>query len=275
MPGLRLRYRPGPNRTLFYFRSDTSTSGTRIPYGLYDSRCTLLYLKGLFSSSKTTNNHLLVTTLYDIKEQLSTVHSQTLHNDGITKQASMKAISDQLSHIIDFINIPLGISDIKQPFEKIVTIIRTTLLVVTISFILSAGILDVYYTARVDLHKFTMYSQEELELSEWVKNKTPVDSKWLVSTKHNHWLFNLTGRQEIITYIGWLWSHGYNYYPTEQDMLKIYKTANNQLIKQYGIQYIVIDSHARNEMGANEALFRGKFPILKETNNYVIFITEK
>ena len=38
--GLRWRYKPRQSGPIVY-RSDTSTSGTRIPYGLYDSLCTL------------------------------------------------------------------------------------------------------------------------------------------------------------------------------------------------------------------------------------------
>ena len=233
----------------------------------------LLYLKSLFSPTETAYTTQLESTLYDVKQNLSIVHSQMLHRDSTTNQISMHTILDQISNTIDSITTQMHVSATKQPFYNTVKLIRITLLALTIGCILSAGILDVYYTARVDLHTFTMYTQEELELAEWVKKETPIDAKWLVSNKHNHWLFNLTGRQAIITYTGWLWSHGYNYYPIEQDMMKIYRTANKDLIKQYGIQYVIIDSQARKEMGANDALFRDSFPVIKETKNYVIFTT--
>jgi hypothetical protein len=60
-----------------------------------------------------------------------------------------------------------------------------------------------------------LYTATEMQLVEWVKSNTPVDSVWLTDTRHNHWLYNLTGRQVLLAYPGWLWSYGYPYQELE------------------------------------------------------------
>ena len=150
--------------------------------------------------------------------------------------------------------------------------VRRGFLGLIISFLLASGIVDAYYTVRVDLHRYTLYNKNELALAEWVKNETPVESVWLTSTKHNHWLSNLTGRQAVITYVAWLWTHGYDYSQIEKDVQTIYSTGDESLLEQYAVDYVVIDQHARREMRANDGLFRERFELVKQIGQHEIFV---
>lgn len=139
--------------------------------------------------------------------------------------------------------------------------------------IILSGLMDAYYIIRHDLHNHVMYSKEELELTNWVRGETPKESIWMTGEQHNHFVFNLTGRQTLLTYRGWLWTHGYNYLPMQNDLSLMYKNpaANMDLFKKYGIDYIVIGNNEKTVWHANEAEFKKIFPLIKQTNNYKIF----
>jgi len=136
-----------------------------------------------------------------------------------------------------------------------------------------SGLIEIYRNIRMDLHRYEMYGKTELELVAWVKHNTAEDSIWLVSNKHNHWLFNLTGRQAVMTYDGWLWSHGYDYTQIKKDTQTIFKTANAQLIKTYAIDYIILDNQILKENGLASLIFNMKFKMVKKMGQYRIYQT--
>jgi hypothetical protein len=140
-------------------------------------------------------------------------------------------------------------------------------------FTILSGLLDIHYIIRHDLHHHIMYTKEELELTSWVKENTPYDSIWLTGDKHNHFIFNLTGRKTILTYRGWLWTHGYEYLPIEKEVKKIYKQPedNLDLLEKYQVDYIIVGSNEKTVWGANENAFIENFTLIKQTNHYKIF----
>jgi len=148
------------------------------------------------------------------------------------------------------------------------------LLGITFFLIILSGLMDAYYIVRHDLHSHIMYQKEELDLADWVENETEFDAVWLTGDKHNHFVFNLTGRQTLLTYRGWLWTHGYDYRPIERDVQLIFSDPINhlELLKKYSVKYIVVGQNEKTVWKANEEQFMINFPLIKQTNNYKIFI---
>ncbi len=140
-------------------------------------------------------------------------------------------------------------------------------MVATILFtiMIASGAIDAYRILRVQLHSFEMYSAADLEMAQWVKENTPVDSLWLTSDQHNHWLYNLTGRQPMMAYRGWLWTHGYTYQPVERDVSLIFSgsPAAEKLLKEYDVEYVVIGLSELENFSANEAFFASRFKMVK------------
>ncbi len=152
------------------------------------------------------------------------------------------------------------------PLQKIVA------LVLSVSMVFS-GALDVFRLQRVELHSYQMYSAEDLALAEWVRAETPAESTWLTSDQHNHWLINLTGRQPLMAFRGWLWTHGYNYSQVERDVMQMLgnPSANAALFAQYDIDYITIGPSEIHDWAADPQVFDALFPVVLETENYSIY----
>lgn len=151
--------------------------------------------------------------------------------------------------------------------------LKPLVVAITITICLS-GVLDVYRDIRFDLHSYQMYSGEEWALAEWVRQNTPTDSgNWLTGTYHNQWLFNLTGRQAVITYPGWLWTHGYNYYSEDAAVKQMYLFPNEpELYEKYDVRYIVVGPFERHNFETSESLFSAKqFKVLYQTPEYTLF----
>jgi uncharacterized membrane protein len=118
-----------------------------------------------------------------------------------------------------------------------------------------------------------MYSPEELALAEQVKTASPKQSIFLSSDKHNHWLPNLTGRQILMGYRGWLWTYGIDYSQREAHIRSIYRGGDQalDLIDHYGIDYIVIGPSERTDFDADQNFFAKNFSIFIDTQNYQIY----
>lgn len=155
--------------------------------------------------------------------------------------------------------------------EKSDTFINKSVVVVLFAITIASGGIDAYWILRTDLHSFTMYTAEELSLADWTKKNTGPQTVWLTGRQHNHWLFNLTGRQAVMTYPGWLWTHGYEYTQTERDVQTMYRQPDAlQLFQTYDIDYIVIGPQEKRDLLAQEEKFLRQFEKVKETQNYLI-----
>lgn len=150
-------------------------------------------------------------------------------------------------------------------------VIGSFLLLLLFFLVIASGAIDAYRVLRFNLHTYQMYSQEELELAEWARTHTSANSIWLTGDQHNNWLFNLTGRQSLLTYRGWLWTHGYDYSEVETDVSTLYMQPTEHLVEKYGIDYAIIGYNELDVWQANFAAFDAQFPIIKQTPHYIIF----
>ncbi len=165
----------------------------------------------------------------------------------------------------------------KKPTVGFLSLIFKQLKLASISLIflvvIASGAIDAYWDLRVDLHNYIMYSEEEWELASWVRDNTQADSIWLTGDQHNHWLFNLTGRQTILAYRGWVWTHGYDYHRVENDVAEMLSqpTSNLELIKQYQISYIVLGPNELHDWHANKLGWTQIANPIKKTEHYTVY----
>ncbi len=149
-----------------------------------------------------------------------------------------------------------------------------SILIVFLFFLVTAsGIIDAYRIQLISTHSYMMYSASDLVLTKWARENTSVNSIWLTGDQHNHWLFNLTGRQAVMTYPGWLWTQGYDFRPVESDLYRMYAGVPEaaELLKKYQVEYVVVGDAERVELHANQPFFDTTFPVAFRNESTTIY----
>ena len=144
---------------------------------------------------------------------------------------------------------------------------------ITIPIIISlilVGSLSVY---REYYLSWKMFSLEDIALADFVKNNTPTDSLFLTTDQHNHPIPTLAGRQVLMGFRGWLWTHGVNYQKRESDVFKMFSGGPNakELILNYGVNYAVIDKNKINDFHINPSFFNSNYQLFYDNYNFTIY----
>ncbi|MEM2103898.1 MAG: hypothetical protein QW717_03300 [Candidatus Bathyarchaeia archaeon] len=92
-----------------------------------------------------------------------------------------------------------------------------------------------------------MWSEADLTFADWVRKNTPPESVFLTSTDYLHPVPTVGGRQIVLGYEGWLWSHGIGLnriYEVKNDVIEMFK-GNYNLIRKYDVNFISITPYER------------------------------
>jgi len=149
------------------------------------------------------------------------------------------------------------------------------LLVGTVATMLLSGLL-VNLHQLLGLDRYQLATAEEVDLARRVRATTPPDAVFLVGLRHSQPVAMLSGRSVLMTFPGWLWVRGIDYAERERDLRAIYAlvpTAEDLLTK-YDIDYIVIGPAEQDDLGADPAAFRSRFPTLLRTPHYDVFAVD-
>ena len=120
------------------------------------------------------------------------------------------------------------------------------------------------------------WSGAEIQMAEWVREPehTAPDSIFLTGSAHNHPISSLAGRQRVMGYEGWLWSHGINWTSISErknDEIAMYQ-GKYTLMRVYGVDYVCIGPYERafardNHFSINYAAFEdgSRFNLIYDT----------
>ena len=133
-----------------------------------------------------------------------------------------------------------------------------------------SGALDVWRTASGQI-KNGVFDADGVLVAERIKRSTSPKALFLNAPTYNSAIV-LSGRQSLIRYPGHLGSHGIDYGERERDVKSIYSGGANadELMRKYGIEYVLISPEERNSVAANEQFFR-KFPVVAEAGQYKVY----
>ncbi len=118
---------------------------------------------------------------------------------------------------------------------------------VLVVLVISCTLFGFVAHARMMDMNYRMWSGEEIQVAEWVRDNTESNSVFLTGSAHNHPIPSLSGRQRVMGYEGWLWSHGINWMrinERKRDEIEMYK-GNYTLINEYGVDYVCVGPYER------------------------------
>jgi hypothetical protein len=151
--------------------------------------------------------------------------------------------------------------------------IAGTAVVFVLSMIL-AGALDVWRTVSAQIN-YGIFDADGVAIANRIRAVTPPDALFLNAPTYKSAVL-LTGRRSVMRHPGHLHSHGIYAKPRENDVLEIYRGGPraDELISEYGIDYIIISPEEHTETRLNEEFFK-KFPIVAESGRYRVLRVEK
>ncbi len=116
---------------------------------------------------------------------------------------------------------------------------------------------------------YGLFSKEDIELSNWeIMNTKPTD---LILTGPQHDQFSiLAGRKILMGYPGYLWTQGIDSGHRGNDIKKMYHGDMN-LIKNYGVKFIVLGYEEKNSYHPDEKFLDSNFILVKQTENFKIY----
>jgi hypothetical protein len=150
-------------------------------------------------------------------------------------------------------------------------LVRGLLAVMVLTMTLSGLLINLHQLLGRDRHQLA--TTEELALAELIRVNTPARAVFAVGLQNNHPVPMLTGRRVVMSYPGWLWTHGIDVSDRERDLREIYALGERApaLMEQYGVDYVVIGPGERNDLAANVAAFQARYPVVVSSTNYAVF----
>lgn len=133
-----------------------------------------------------------------------------------------------------------------------------------------SGAIDVWRTASGQI-KTKVLDSDAVTLSGRIKAVSPPRALFLNAPTFNTAMV-LTGRRSFMRYSGHLGSHGIDYrerYAQTEEMFRGGDRAS-ELIRENGIEYVLISPEERNLMSANEAFF-SQYPVVAEVGEYKVY----
>jgi hypothetical protein len=134
-----------------------------------------------------------------------------------------------------------------------------------------AGALDVYRIASRQA-EYQEFDRDGVRFSRLVEQQTPPRAMVLHAMTHNHPLF-LTGRRSVMGYPGHIWTHGLDFKQRETDIRVMYAGGYDALplMKQYGIDYVVVSGIENSEMNVNKLFFEQQLIKVGEVGDYRLY----
>lgn len=133
-----------------------------------------------------------------------------------------------------------------------------------------AGALDVWRIASRQIN-YQEYETDGVRLAEKIVQVTPPRALILHAPTYNPVVF-LTGRRSFLGYTGYIWAHGLDYVPRENDIKSIYAGAYNaeELLIKHGVDYVAVTPVERNYMPVSDAFF-ARYPVVAEVGAYRLY----
>jgi hypothetical protein len=139
--------------------------------------------------------------------------------------------------------------------------------------LVASGVLSLMQFLPPQGPAYVWFTREEVQLAEQVRRQTPPRSVFVTGQEPNNPVADLAGRSVLMSYQGWLWSHGINYAQREADIARIYRGGPQALgiLSRYHADYIVIGPTERTVFQPNVDDFNAQFRRVLHTANYDIF----
>ena len=98
--------------------------------------------------------------------------------------------------------------------------------------------------AREVVSDYELFTPEQAEAAEFVTENTEPDAVFMTGVQHTNFVSSLSGRRIVCGPDTWLYYHGYDTSGRKSEIERFYAKPleNTDVLKKYGVRYIVLDS---------------------------------
>ncbi len=122
---------------------------------------------------------------------------------------------------------------------------------------------------------YTFATKGDLAVADTVERTVPPSSLVLVNpTLHHNPITNLSGRNTLVGYSGWLWSYGINYLERDRDARRMLLGETNaaELLKTYEIDYVAFSDDDIASDSANSFYYDSRFKQVVNQNGWHVYM---
>lgn len=123
--------------------------------------------------------------------------------------------------------------------SRLIAVLGFACLATILFFSTASGLLS---HIRVFQESYLMWPKSDILFAEWIRENTPPESVFLTSTHFLNPVVTLAGRQVVLGYEGWLWSHGLDWayiQKVKNEVIEMFR-GNHTLMKRYHVDYVVL-----------------------------------
>ena len=124
------------------------------------------------------------------------------------------------------------------------------------ALLMVSGAVDLARTLDASVSSGLFTDPGGVQAADWARNHTDPRAVFLVAPDHNEPIPTLGGRRVVIGYGGWLWTYGLaDWEAKTQDVHRMLQgdPATPELLRRYGVDYVVVGPHEVGGQGANVA----------------------
>jgi len=135
--------------------------------------------------------------------------------------------------------------------------------------------LDRAWQEGINVPELRLLDNDGLALAAWAQANTPPDTVFLTGSAFNHPIRVMSGRVSVMSGLVTLWTTDIDYRARQQDVLAMYRgdAGAAQLLRHYGVEYVVIGPGDAQEVGADDTYYRARYPTIyrSPTGEYEVF----
>jgi hypothetical protein len=150
-------------------------------------------------------------------------------------------------------------------------LLRGLVIAAIVSFTLSGILEDV--GQLLGQSRYRMLDGAQLDLAALVREKTDPRAVFVTGMQNHDPVAMLSGRRILVGFRDWLWTEGIPYEDRQAQVRAIYRfePGTEDLLRSYGIDYVVIGPDERTNLGAAEEAFRQRYPVAFETDGFRVY----
>jgi hypothetical protein len=142
------------------------------------------------------------------------------------------------------------------------------------AFLLLSGGFDVARALEPNAMSAQFTDAGGVQVAAWARDHTDPRAIFLTAPAHNEPIPTLGGRRVVIGYGGWLWTYGLTDWPqrtSDAERMLRGDPATPALLKQYGVDYVVLGPQEVAGVGANQAYFQATARLVYSSGGYSVY----